>query len=703
MGGGPANRLELLAALTDAVDDTAAVELIVRNSTLSIAQLSARDWSALEDRLRTADGLYPGDFAWRCGYSYHHLGMYQNALHVYEHASTSRLNEIESGHLYACHAGTAWKLGDVGTCKKYAAQALELAERSADDGALAAAWLSQALLKAIEGDRHENARAYMLSLEYAEASGDLITQTRVHNNVASSHLEEARYDKAVEHLQLGLALNESTGHLAMQGLLRTNVAEALLGAGRLDEALVEAETARAILLSVHSPMVSIAWQLIGTVQCLRGDLAQAELAFEESARLAEEAGETQSLIPSLAGLAICRFAENPSAAQRLIEEALELPAAMGHVPVYVAGGWVHLCAGNSARALEFGERAKREAGRRRDLVRLAESLELCVLASKGDSTDQRLLEAASIWRSIGATVRLGINDLIVARLSDSILMEDLARQRLRGLGVRDHAQGLAGPLHAIRPRERVADIRVQALGTFTVYRDGEPIAPNDLTSGKVRDLIKIIATHDGPAISRDALRDLLWPGERNTAGRLSVSLSRLRSALDPERRRENGHYVVANGTSVALSEESVSIDVRDFRRIAREALVAASLGNENAVKMLEMAAARHTGPLFNGDTADDWAIQIADELNRLGRDVIRALAFALIASPDPDSALPWLARLLIADPYDEPTYQAIVRLLIAGRRHGEARRYFRAYALRMQEIDAAPASWDEFLASATAF
>lgn len=693
----PEVRADLLGLLADAPDADALVAAVVANTTATVSLLSARDWAGLADRVRGEDGRYPGEFAWRCGYSHHHLGHFSRALHFFENADADGLDDRELAHLYAAHSGTAWKRGDQEVCEKYVEQALQLAEKTGDPGALASAWLSQALLTAMAGDRHANAQAYVLALEYAEASGDLVTQTRVHNNLASNHLEEARFARAIEHLQTGLALNEATGHLTMQALLRINLAEALHGIGRLDEALVEAESARAIWLSVQSPMAD-AWQLLGTLQCSRGNVAQAALAFEEAARLAEDEGDTQSLIPSLAGLAVCRVADDPVAARQIAVDTLELPAAMGHVPAYVAAGWVHLHSGEPEQALAFGERAVREAGRRRDLVRLADALELCVLASGGDHRDPRLVEAASIWESIGNTVRARINDVIVARLSGSLLGEEVARQRIRALGVHDDAWGIAGPLLAVRPRERTADLHVHVLGTFVVYRGGTPIPAKAWTSRKARDLLKILAVHDGP-ISRDALAEMLWPGEADTGSRLSVALSHVRSALDPDKQHDSGHYVVADRATVRLDAERVGVDAVEFRQAAREALEAARTGRPDAVALLEAAAARHTGRLLEGDTYADWAAAAAEELSLIGHDVIRALAFALASGDDPQQALPWLARLLVEDPYDEPTYAAVVGLLVRARRHGEARRYYRAYALRMQEIDAPVTSWDELVAS----
>lgn len=694
----PEVRADLLALLADAPDEATLVAVVVANTTATVSRLTARDWAGLADRVRRPDGRYPGAFAWRCGYAHHHLGLYSKALHFFEGADTDELDDVELAHLAASHAGTCWKRGDQELCEKYTEQALSLAEATGDPGALAFAWLSQALLTAMQGDRHANAQAYVVCLEHAEASGDLVTQARVHNNLASSHLEEARYAQAIEHLQTGLLLNEATGHLAVQGLLRINMAEALHGIGRLDEALLEVEAARAVWLSVQSPMAD-AWQILGTLQCARGNVAQATLAFDQAARLAEEEGDTQSLIPSLAGLAVCRVADDPDAARQIVADTLELPAAMGHVPAYVAAGWVHLHSGDRPQALAYGERAVREAGRRRDLVRLAEALELCVLAAGADHRDPRLAEAASIWESIGNVVRARINDVIVARLSGSLLAEEVARQRLRALGVHDDAWGIAGPLLAVRPRERTAAVHVHVLGTFVVYRDGVPLPSNAWPSRKARDILKILAVHDGPAISRDALAELLWPGETDTGSRLSVALSHLRSALDPAKEHDGSHYVVADRTTVRLDPDRVSVDAVEFRQAAREALEAARAGRPDAVALLEAAAARQTGRLLAGDAAAAWAFEAADQLSLVGHDVIRTLAFALVDGDDPERALPWLARLLVEDPYDEPTYDAIVSLLVQERRHGEARRYYRAYALRMEEIDAPVTTWDEMVAS----
>jgi DNA-binding SARP family transcriptional activator len=144
--------------------------------------------------------------------------------------------------------------------------------------------------------------------------------------------------------------------------------------------------------------------------------------------------------------------------------------------------------------------------------------------------------------------------------------------------------------------------------------------------------------------------------------------------------------------------DNVSVDVVDFVVAAHESVAAAKAGKEEAIEMLEAAAAMHTGEFLEEDLAEDWPAQIRDEVESLGNEVIRVLAFALKAGPDPERAVPWLARLLAYDPFDEPIYAALMRVLTSVGRHGEARRHHRAYVLRMREIGVPAMSWEDMAA-----
>ena len=56
------------------------------------------------------------------------------------------------------------------------------------------------------------------------------------------------------------------------------------------------------------------------------------------------------------------------------------------------------------------------------------------------------------------------------------------------------------------------------------------------------------------------------------------------------------------------------------------------------------------------------------------------------ARGDADAATRYYLRVLERDPFDEPAHLGLVGALDAAGRHGEARRRYRAYCVRMEAI-----------------
>ena len=72
----------------------------------------------------------------------------------------------------------------------------------------------------------------------------------------------------------------------------------------------------------------------------------------------------------------------------------------------------------------------------------------------------------------------------------------------------------------------------------------------------------------------------------------------------------------------------------------------------------------------------------------MSTEVKRELVAQLAAGDHPERAIPWLVGLVADDPYDEASHRDLVAALARAGRHGEARRYHRSYASRMQELGA---------------
>jgi DNA-binding SARP family transcriptional activator len=672
------------------------VSAVIELGPHAIATSTADDWERVAIVVRSGD-RYPAAIAWRAGYVLYHLGLTERAEHFFENADRDELDDAERAHFCAAWASSAWGSGDADRSEALGVEAFEAAERCGDDSALTWAWESRAMLASIHGEPRENLHAHQRALDHAQAARDDLMESRIRNNLGSVLFDQARYTESLEQFEHALRLANSVGHLSSIALIRHNVADVMLNLGRIDEALVEVEAARAIWAGLESPMVGAAWQLLADIQRARGNTAQAAMAYREAVAVAEESDDTQTLVPALTGSALIQVATDPTGAEETARRLLSLPSAVGLLPGNLTVGWVVLHGGDSEAAAAYAKEALAEASQRHARAWLAEALELAAL-SMSDNRQAQLHEAATIWHEIGNPIRLQVNRIVEAHLFGSPFTEQLARSGLRSLGVQEDAYGIAGPLHAISPRTGDHPVHLHVLGTFVLSLQGRPVTSSEWPSRKARDILKVLAGRGARGIRREALADLLWPDDPEPGNKLTVALSQLRRVLDPGKAYGIDHFVHADRVSIRLDMTNVAVDVADFVVAAQESLAAARAGNPDAIEMLEAAAAMHTGEFLEEDLAEDWSVDIRDEVETLGHEVIRVLAFALQDGPDPERSVPWLARLLTYDPFDESIYAAMMRVLSAAGRHGEARRHHHAYVLRMREIGVPSMSWEDMAA-----
>jgi ATP/maltotriose-dependent transcriptional regulator MalT/DNA-binding SARP family transcriptional activator len=630
-----------------------------------------------------ADPLPPG-LAWRMGLLRHLVGRLDEAFAAYGRAGVEG-EPRDVALLFAWRASAHWLRGDADACREDAENAFAVASEADDPKALAAAHTVLAMLAALEGDRAGNDAHYLKALDHAEEAGDVLQLIRVRTNRGSRHVEECAYDEAIAELDLALRLADLAGFAAFRALALSNRGEALSKLGRFDEAVADLEAARALYQRLGSRMVAYPLEKLGEVYRMRGQWALARASFEEAVAQAEASGDLQGLVPSLAGLARVTAADEPDEAKRLVERVLGLGEGLSHVYVLLSAGWVALVHGERERATEWVAHAAATARTRRDRAGLAESLELGVLASRHPAGEiERLDEAAAIWRDLRSPVGEARVALEIALLTGDAHGASNADDRLRALGARGYRAAFSR-LVSVDASPRVL---VQSLGRFRVTRGGEVIPLAAWQSRKARDLFKMLVARRGRPAPREALMEALWPGQSAAplANRLSVLLSTVRAVLDPEKRHEPDHFVAADRSSVRLQPEHVSVDVEEFLTAAGEALGLRRAGAPEAHEQLTAAEAAYTGDFLEEDAYEDWALALREECGAVYTEVVRALACDAISLGDPDAAIRFHLRILERDPYDEPAHLGLVTTLEAAGRHGEARRCFRAYCARMDEI-----------------
>jgi DNA-binding SARP family transcriptional activator len=427
------------------------------------------------------------------------------------------------------------------------------------------------------------------------------------------------------------------------------------------------------------------WDFVahGDLYSERGDVARARIAYQQALDRADPR-EVRMRSIALGGLAQMLASDDPERATELASEAVEL-AVNERAHLLVIAGWVALRRGEMERAAALADEATEDSRRRGARPLVAAALELRAFCS-GTPNTSMLEEALALRRELGEPVAAARVELALARVSGARLEAERLERELRKLGFRDtdgRAAGVLMAAGAVGP----APLALQTLGGFRVLRQGEAVPADSWRSKKARDLLKMLAARRGQPVAREQVIEALWPEEdpTRTGNRLSVALSTLRSVLDPERALSPDHYVAAADGALRLSLETVELDVDSFLNAADAGLRTDRSGSQDeALPLLELAEAAYLGDFLEEDRYEDWAEPLRNEARTVYLDVLRALSRITGSGK-------YFLRIIERDPYDEQAHLGFVEALEAAGAHGEARRAYRRYVSRMQEVGAEPA------------
>jgi ATP/maltotriose-dependent transcriptional regulator MalT/DNA-binding SARP family transcriptional activator len=709
---------ELAALLSERGEEllaAGAVDAVVRFSDLLPPELRSPVVERLSGEARQAQGDWDGalacferagkgteeldpGIAWRAGLVHHLRGDLDEAASMYARARLDGSASRDEALALAWQASLEWLRGDFDACRELGGRAHEIASRAGDAQALAASHTVLALMAAYEGDRVANDAHYVRALEHAERARDVLQIIRIHVNRGSRRMEEAEYEDSIAELDIALRLADLAGYAFLRALALNNRGTARFRLGRLEEAMSDLEAAKTLYQQLGSLDVAYPLASMGEIFRCRGDLALARAVLEEAADRADAAGDVQALVPALSGLARVLASEEPERAAELADRAVAYGRGMGFVGAVLAAAEVAISQGDHASAGDLAEAAAAESRARRDRAGLAEALELGSVA-EADSAPARshLEEAIAIWREIHgplgeARARLALAKLVPSAEGRALALE--AEERLTDLG----ARGLAASARALLAefdQVRAAAVAVESLGRFRVLRGGRPVPLAAWQSKKARDLLKFLVSRRGRPTPREVVMEALWPGgdPARVGNRLSVALSTLRSVLDPERRFAQDRFVGGDKDVLHLEVTNLDIDVERFLAEAQAGLSLLDEGDTSAARgRLVQAEALYAGDFLEEDAYEDWPIALREEARATYIAVARALGKDALARGDADLAARYFLRTLEKDRHDEEVHLALVSLLASAGRHGEARRAYRSYVARMEEIsvEAAP-------------
>ncbi len=156
-------------------------------------------------------------------------------------------------------------------------------------------------------------------------------------------------------------------------------------------------------------------------------------------------------------------------------------------------------------------------------------------------------------------------------------------------------------------------VEYRLLGPLEVRRDGEPI---EVGRYKLRALLALLLIHADQVVSTDRLIDEIWGdagGDRQNS--LWVSISGLRSALDPDRKkRTDGSILLTRSPGYLLATGDADVDVRRFEQLAAEGRALLDPDPAAASLVLQEALSIWRGHALEEFTYEPWA---AAEIARL--------------------------------------------------------------------------------------
>lgn len=686
-------RREELRALITGRCPAELTELIEQHGEDAAILLTPDDWQSV---LQAYAGI-PAGVAWRCLASSRFAGVLASAADVYEAIDPEISDPADLAIAMALHAEALSRTGDDEAAGHLLRAAAEL---SIDDRARAYRMFGEERVLNWAGQYGSALRTARDGLALAMRAEDRVAEVMLRTSIVWNLRAAGRYAEAVVEADRGLDLAEELGTLSARAFLRAGKGVSLNALGRLDDALAELRGAVDDWIELGSPQAAQGWSLVGEVQRERGNISLAEDALRRALELSRDSDIDRRMLGILrADLAACVAAEDPEEARSLAEEALASGPFFNEAKVRVATAWTFVELGDLDRARDLAAEVTAGLGRQeRDPATMAYALLLQALTGSPDA--RRLArEAQSIWREIGHAVQDQVSSAVLAHLDGDRHGESLALDGVRRLGVHDDAALAAGPLRVILRDTSAPPIRIRMLGAFALELDGEVV--RTWPSKKARDLLKILVDSGPHGIRREAAADLLWPAAGPVGNKLSVTLSQLRSVLDPAKVQAADAYVVADRDRIRLDDTAISIDVNDFRDAAATAFRLVRDGASHATQALMSAVALHGGEYLFGDAYADWAAAGREEVERIGADLLRALAMRLVVE-SPSSALPWLSRLISQDPYDEPAQRAMIALLVSEGRHGEARRAYRTFCERMVDLGLPAPDWADVIETSPA-
>ena len=254
-----------------------------------------------------------------------------------------------------------------------------------------------------------------------------------------------------------------------------------------------------------------------------------------------------------------------------------------------------------------------------------------------------------------------------------------------------------GPHTTASPRVQAAPsvpvLTVRCLGGFEFTLAGRAHDWAKLRP-RAQAVLRLLAVRAGQAVHRDHLLLAFWDGVKtpSTLHNLQVTISSLRSFLEPERPRGGSRLIARQGDSyrLVLAPGDVS-DVAAFERAVRDGRRArAQKRPEEAADAFRIALDHYAGELLPGDGQAEWVVADRERLRREAANSAVALAEIRLAQSRPVEAADAAERCLEVDGHRDAAWRVLIRACDAAGLAADSARARNGYSAMLASLGIPP-------------
>ena len=236
--------------------------------------------------------------------------------------------------------------------------------------------------------------------------------------------------------------------------------------------------------------------------------------------------------------------------------------------------------------------------------------------------------------------------------------------------------------------QNIYPLEIRLFGTWEARTHGRPLPP--LRSRKERWLLALLALRFHTETFRETLAASLWPDVEKGQGLqyLRRSLSNLRQALGQEAPR----LLSPTSRTLRLDLSDAFCDVLTFEQALAQAATAT-----DPLPRLQQAVELYRGPLLP-DCLEEWMLEERRHREHAYHNALERLANLCLQQQEPASAVGWLRRLILSDPYRESAVCSLMQALSdSGDRVAMQQVYQDLRRRLLHDLNAAPAPETESL------